>query len=208
MKLYQNPGWGSAIVEAQLALLNMPCELVEAGDIYSDPAARAALAQVNPLVQIPALVLDDGRVLTESAAITLTLADITGSDLLVPTPSDPARAAFLRWLIYIVANIYPCFTFADVPTRFVPEAEADAYKARVTEHATRLWQVLEAEVARHGGLWVLGARFSALDVFVAVMINWRPGRAILSEKAPTLAAIAARASARPDMATVMARNFS
>ena len=45
MKLYQNPGWGSAIVEAQLAILNLPVTLIAAGDIYADPAARAALAR-------------------------------------------------------------------------------------------------------------------------------------------------------------------
>jgi len=207
MQLYQNPGWGSAIVEAQLALLGQPCNLIEAGDIYADPAARAALARVNPLIQIPTLVLPTGQVMTESAAITLHLADLTGSALLVPPPGDPDRADFLRWLIFIVANIYPCFTFADVPTRFVTEAEGAAYKARVTDHATRLWQVLDAFAASRGGPWVLGPRFSALDVFVAVMVNWRPGKQVLSEKAPTLAAIAARAAARPDLSAVMARNF-
>ena len=40
------------------------------------------LAAIIPLVQIP--VLDDGRVMTASAATTLYLAGMTGSDLLVP----------------------------------------------------------------------------------------------------------------------------
>ena len=207
MKLYENPGWGSAIIEAQLAILNLPCTLIPSGDIYSDPAARAALATVNPLVQIPTLILDDGTVMTESAAITLHLADLTGSDSLVPKPGDPHRPAFLRWLIFIVANIYPCFTFADVPTRFVPEPEGEAFKNRITDHATTLWKVVAAEAARHGGPWFLGSRFSAIDVYIAVMIHWRPSRATFERETPILAEIAARTTARPDMAAVMHRNF-
>ncbi|MEO8242512.1 MAG: glutathione S-transferase family protein [bacterium] len=207
MQLYENPGWGSAIVEAQLAILGLKCEMIAAGDIYADVTAREALAQSNPIIQIPTLILDDGQVMTESAAITLYLADLTGSTVLVPEAGSPERAAFLRWLVFIVANIYPCFTFADVPTRFVAEAEAQAYKDRVTDHATRLWKVVAAEAERNDGTWVLGNRFTALDVYLAVMVNWRPGRATLANETPVLAAIAARAAARPDMAAVIARNF-
>lgn len=207
MKLYENPGWGSALIEAQLALLGLPVTLIPTGDIYADPTARAALAAVNPLIQIPTLILDDGTVMTESAAITLHLADLTGSTLLVPSSGDPLRPAFLRWLVFIVANIYPCFTFADVPTRFVPEAQAEAYKARVTDHATTLWKVVAAEATQNGGPWLLGPRFTALDIYLAVMIHWRPRRAAFERETPILAEIAARATARPDMVAVMQRNF-
>ena len=105
MKLYERPGWGSAIVEAQLAILNLPCTLFPAGEIYDDAAALAALKSINPLGQIPTLILDDGTVLTESAAITLYLSELTGSDILVPGPGSTDRPAFLRWLVFIVANI-------------------------------------------------------------------------------------------------------
>lgn len=207
MKLYENPGWGSAIVEAQMAVYGLPVELVRAGDVYEDREAREALGRVNPLMQVPVLILPNGAVMTESAAITLYLAERTGSEVLVPPPLSEERAAFLRWLIFIVANIYPCFTFADVPTRFVPEAEGAAYKARVTEHATRLWKIVAAEVERRGGPWFLGGRFSALDIYLAVMVHWRPGHASFERETPVLAQIAAAASARPDVAPVMARNF-
>ena len=207
MKLYENPGWGSAIIEAQLSILNLPCTLIPAGDVFDDATALAALKTLNPLGQIPTLILDDGTVMTESAAITLYLSELTGSAILVPHPDDPIRPAFLRWLIFIVANIYPCFTFADVPTRFVPEAQAEAYKARITDHATTLWIVVAAEVATHGGPWFFGPRFTALDIYLAVMVHWRPRRAAFERETPLLAEIAARTSARPDMAAVMARNF-
>jgi GST-like protein len=207
MQLYENPGWGSAIVEAQAAVLGLPLVLVRAGDVFEDAAAMAALRVVNPLGQVPVLVLDDGQVMTESAAITLYLSELAGSDVLVPLPGDADRPAFLRLLVFIVANIYPCFTFADVPTRFVSDAEGDAFKARVTDHATRLWKLVADEAARRGGPWFLGARFSALDIYLAVMSHWRPGHASFERETPVLARIAAAATARPELAAVMARNF-
>jgi GST-like protein len=207
MKLYENPGWGSAIIEAQLAILGLPCEMVTAGDVFDDATALAKLKTINPLGQIPTLVLDDGQVMTESAAMTLYLSELACSDVLVPPPGSPDRPAFLRWLIFIVANIYPCFTFADVPTRFVPEPGAEAYRARVTDHATQLWKIAATEATSRGGPWFLGARFSAIDVYIAVMVHWRPRRAAFERETPILAEIAARAAARPDMAAVMQRNF-
>ena len=48
MKLYENPGWGSAIIEAQLSILNLPCTLIPSGDLFDDPTALAALKTLNP----------------------------------------------------------------------------------------------------------------------------------------------------------------
>ena len=77
--LHGTPGWGSAIVEAQLDWLGLPFDFVDCGDLFASAEARERLAMINPLAQVPTLVLPDGRVLTESAAITLHLADASGS---------------------------------------------------------------------------------------------------------------------------------
>ena len=117
LTLFTMPGSGSAIIEAQLAWLNLDHRLEDVGDIYEDAAAREKLAQINPLAQVPTLRLPDGTVLTESAAITLFLADFARRDDLVPGPRAPERAGFLRWLIFLVANLYPTFAYADKPER-------------------------------------------------------------------------------------------
>lgn len=203
-QLYQNPGWGSAIVEAQLAFYGLPYALIEAGDLFEDQAARAAMAAVNPLMQVPALVLPSGEVMTESAAITLYLADVARSDALVPGPDAAERAQFLRWLVCLVAAIYPTFIFADVPERYVSPAEAGAFRARMIEQRKELWRVVEAAAK---GPWFLGARFSAIDVYLACMVHWRPRKDWFASEAPALRRIAEAAAARPELAAVMARNF-
>ena len=207
LTLYENPGWGSAIVEAQLVFYGLPHRLVTAGDVFDDAGARKAMAAINPLAQIPTMVLDDGQIVTESAAMTLLLADLAGSTALVPGPGQAERAAFLRWLIFLVAAIYPAFSYADTPTRFVSEAEAAAFKARVGAVKEDHWRLVEAEAAKRGGPWVLGARMTALDVFIMVMVHWTPREDWFRAEAPHLAAIAARATALPAFAPVMQRNF-
>lgn len=212
-RLYGRMGWGSALVEAQLAACGLEYELVTVDNLFSSAAARAGLAPLNPVAQVPTLLLPDGRVMTESAAITLHLAEVTGSSLFVPAVGAAERPDFLRWLVFLVANIYPCFTFADDPARFVAEEAArQPFQDAVRAHARRLWGAMEQQA---GAPWFLGARFSALDLFVAVMTHWHVGarpegfrpRDWLAGACPKLHAIARAADARTEIAAVLAANF-
>lgn len=203
--LYGQPGWGSAIVEAQLVWYGLEFTFVPTGDLFASAEARAVLAPLNPLAQIPTLVLEDGTVMTESAAITLYLADATGRTDFVPAPGTAERPAFLRWLIFIVANIYPTYTYADDPARFVPDAAArDGFKAAVDDHAERLYRQLDTAAAAP---WFLGTAFSALDIYLAVLTHWRPGRGWFIAHAPNLIGIARRVECLPALRQVWARNF-
>lgn len=204
-KLYANAGWGSAIVEAQLAWYGIDFELVESGDLFQDAAAREKLAAINPLAQIPTLILDTGEILTESAAITLVLADLTGSDGLVPGSDSPDRSSFLRWLVFIVANIYPTYTYADDPSRFVAQESArKPFHEAVNAYARKLYGHLEDAA---DGPWFLGERMSALDIYIGVMTNWRPGKAWHDANSPRLTAIAGRIAQDPAISAVLTRNF-
>ena len=89
--LYGRRGWGSAIVEAQLEWLGLDYTYEAVGDLLRSAEARRSLAPVNPLAQVPTLVLPNGQILTESAAITLYLADMTGRDDLVAGFAGAAR---------------------------------------------------------------------------------------------------------------------
>jgi len=204
-RLFGRKGWGSALTELQLGWYGLPYHLEEVDDLFESEAARRRLAKVNPVAQLPTLVLPDGTVMTESAAITLHLADVTGSDELVPPAGDPARPRFLRWLVFLVANIYPTFTYADDPARFVTgEAAQAAFRESVDAYAQRLWALMESEAV---GPWFLGMRFSALDIYIAVMTRWRPRRPWFAEYSPRLTAIALAAESQPRLTQVWARNF-
>ncbi|WP_421996968.1 glutathione S-transferase family protein [Reyranella sp.] len=203
--LWGREGWGSTIVEAQLVWYGLPYAFEPVGDLLRQPESRSKLEKVNPLAQVPTLVMPDGSIMSESAAITLLLADISGTDSLVPRPGAPERAKFLRWLVFIVANIYPTFTYADDPARFVSvNAARDPFRAATDAYAQRLWRQIEREA---GSPWFLGERFSALDIYIGIMTRWRPKRGWFETETPRLFAIARRADQRPELAEVWKRNF-
>jgi GST-like protein len=205
MKLYGEPGWGSAIVEAQLEWYGLPYEFESVGNIFKSADARQQLAEVNPIAQVPTLLMDDGTVMTESAAITLHLAESSGEDSLVPRPGSEERAAFLRWLVFIVANIYPTFTYADDPARFVStKDEQDPFRKTVDEHAMRMYGVMEASA---GQPWFLGDRFSAIDIYLCTLTRWRPGREWFAGHTPKLSASATATDTVEKLQSVWRRNF-
>jgi GST-like protein len=208
MQLYGQPGWGSAMVEAMLAVAAIPYDFVDVDgfigpDGVNHPTpGRDALATVNPLLQVPTLVLEDSTVMTESVAIALYLAERAPDAGLAPLPGSPQRAHFLRWLVWIVANIYPTFTYGDFPGRWCDAP--DSLRSSTDAHRQRLWSQMD-EAA--GTPWFLGEAMSAIDIFLAVMIHWRPRRAWFETEAPQLAANAATAIIHPAIAPVIARNF-
>jgi GST-like protein len=205
-RLFGRTGWGSALIEAQLVWYGRPFEFEEVGDLFKSAEAREKLARINPLAQVPTLVLTDGTLMTESAAITLLLADdVSAERSLVPPPGAKERAVFLRWLVFLVANIYPTFTVADDTSRWVSgEAPQKELRDRFNDYRLRLWHQVEGALG--DGPWFLGTRFSALDLYIAVMTRWTPRRPWFAQT-PKLNAIALRTDAVPELAAVLKRNF-
>ena len=204
-KLYGRAGWGSTIVEAQLVWYGLPFTFEPVGDLFREPDARGRLEKVNPLAQVPTLVMPDGSVMSESAAITLLLAEIAGQDTLVPKAGAPERARFLRWLVFIVANIYPTFTYADDPSRFVSVSAArDPFRAATDAYAQRLWRQVNGEAKAP---YFLGERFSALDLYIGIMTRWRPKRGWFETETPKLFAIARTVDQVPQLRPVWTRNW-
>ncbi len=205
MKLYGEPGWGSAIIEAQLTWYGLDYEFEAVGDLFESEDSRRWLADKNPVAQVPTLELDDGTIMTESAAMTLHLAETQNDYSLVPEPNDPQRAMFLRWLIFIVANIYPTYTYADEPSRFVPDENArQGFDDQVGRYGEKLYGMLE-QVA--GSPWFLGEKFSAIDIYIYTMSHWRPRLPWFKENAPRLYAIAQATKDIEKLKSVWDANF-
>jgi GST-like protein len=197
-------GCGSAIVEAMFDLSRIPYR-VEMIDQENEGPSKERLRAVNPLLQVPALILPDGSVMTESAAMVLHAADLAPSAGLVPGAGDASRPAFLRWLIFLVGSVYPTFTYGDVTSRYVSsDAAQKELRESTDEQRKGMWRQVEAAAA---GPWFLGEALTAIDLYVWAMVRWRPRRAWFEAEAPKLAAIASALDADPRMAEVKARNF-
>jgi GST-like protein len=202
-RLITAKGGGGMIVECAYALAGVPLELEDIAWDDVGPASQR-LAKLNPLGQVPTLVGADGRVRTESAAILLELAERAPRAKLAPAPGDPQRAPFLRWLVFLVAALYPTYTYGDAPARWVGDEAGPRLRASTDAHRERLLRFLEAEVV--GAPWFLGKRFSALDLYLPVLRLWRPGADWWRANVPRLNAIAGRCEALPAVARAFARN--
>ncbi len=199
------PGWGSAMVEAALSLAGQPYRTEDIDPTVAGPA-RDRLLALNPLGQVPTVLMPDGSIMTESAAIVLHVADLAPGCGLAPAADDPQRPQFLRWLVYLVAAIYPTFTYGDDPARWVDGAEAvKSLRAHTDAQREASWGQVEAAA---GGPWFLGAQFSALDIYIAVMTRWRPRRDWFAAQCPKLTAIAQATERRPELSAVWQRNFA
>ncbi len=104
--LFGTQGCGSTIVAAALALTAFPWGYEEV-DYTQDGPERDRLLALNPLGQVPTLVLPNDEVMTESAAIILLLHDRAPHAELAPPGGSPLLPRFLRWLLFINAEIYP-----------------------------------------------------------------------------------------------------
>ena len=203
-QVYATPGWGSVFPEALLALGGLPYRRIDV-DTRNKPADRAKLAAVNPLAQLPTIVTPEGDVMTESGAMALYIAERAPAGRLAPQPGDPLRAAYLRWQIFLVANVYASYLIDDMPARW---ADTEAGQAAIKQRADAFRKQILPIVEQNAGTpWFLGERFSTLDVFVSVMTRWSPRRAWYRENCPKLYAISLAVDALPAIRTIWQYNY-
>lgn len=200
LTLYGVPGWGSAISEVMLTMAEIPYHFVDVDGFDSPGPQHDVLEQINPLCQVPTLRLSDGIIMTESAAIALMILD-TRPDL-APPPGSAQRALFQRLLIWIVANVYPTFTYADYPQRFAPDAPEQLQNSCIAFRKT-LYQWLDRQLV---GPYALGDNVTLIDAYIVVMRTWGPRAAWFAEHTPRLSAIADRIAQHPPLQKVLREN--
>jgi GST-like protein len=182
--VYGQKGTGSVPVEATLLLLGEPYEVIERGPSEDRPAG-------NPMQQVPVLALPNGELMTESAAILIHLADSHPAARMSPALDDPRRPAFLRWMVYVSAQIYALVWARDDPGRLAAEEAHNAViLERTAERMAYCWRMMDAQVSP--GRYILGEDLSVLDLYVTVVSCWGPRRARFYQEAPKLAEVVRR----------------
>jgi GST-like protein len=206
--LYGKKGSGSASTQAALEIVGAPYRIVETAS-WEPNAAFADLLKVNPLGQIPTLVLPDGSALSESAAILIHLGTAHPESGLLP--DDPAaRAQAVRGMVFITANCYAAISVIDFPERWCAGADDDTVvkerirtgaKARLHQHWLMFADLFPARP------FLGGERIGALDVHAAVVSRWSGTRAHLEAQRPAFHAALARIEAQPKVAAVFAQHW-
>jgi GST-like protein len=203
--VYGSPGSGSVPVEAALTLIGAPYEVIDE-TVLRDVARNPEVLKVNPLGQVPVLVLPGGEVMTESAAILIWLADRHPASGLAPRPADPRRPAFLRWMAFVSSAIYGLAWVRDDPLRLVSRDDQVAVVMdRITERRADCWRSMDAQI--RPGRFLLGDELGVLDLYVATVSRWSPRRTRFYREAPGMAAVVRRVDADPRLAELWDARF-
>jgi GST-like protein len=208
LTLYGKRGSGSAAAEAALGLADVPFRIVETAS-WERNDAFDELLKVNPLGQIPTLLLADGSALSESAAILMHLGLAYPESGLLPQDAA-ARAQVLRGLVFIAANCYAAISVIDFPERWCADAnDDDAVKERIRAGTRarlhRHWEIFaDLFPARP---WLSGSNLGALDLHAAVVSKWSGARKHLEQRRPTFFATLQRIEAHSKVAPVFAMHW-
>lgn len=204
--LHYHPGNASFAPHVVLHELGVPFELQRV-DRAAGQHKTPAYLRLNPNGQIPVLV-DGDLVLYEAAAICLHLVDTHPQAGLAPALGSAERAHFYKWLVWMTNTMQAMLMHYFYGDRLVDPGHLEAVaqikahaQARVGECLVQLDNVL----ARQGGEWMLGGRYSALDSYAWMLCRWtrgfdqRPARAY-----PHIAPFLQRMLERPAMQRTIA----
>ena len=199
-KLYGRPGSGSLAVQMALEEIGAPYERIWVGSSAADVAQFRA---TNPTGRVPALMLPDGTVMFESAAMLIHLAQSSPKSALAPEPATPGHAAFLQWMVFLSANVYEAVLRIYYSARYSTRGEADVEAIR--DQGTADYHSFLGIISQGLEPYVLGGSFSIADIYLYMLASWHPGsRTELDARLPKLAAHAKIVAARPAVAKVEA----
>ena len=150
---------------------------------------------VNPKGQVPALLLDDGTLLTESVAIMQYLADSVPDRQLLAPVSSISRYKTLEWLNYIATELHKGFT-----PLFRPDTPEE-YKPTVRALLEKKMQYVDAALKE--GQWICGSRFTIADAYLFTVLRWAYAVKLNMDGLENIAAYMKRMAERPGVAAAL-----
>ncbi|MDC0135839.1 glutathione S-transferase N-terminal domain-containing protein [Sulfitobacter sp.] len=160
---------------------------------------------INPKGRVPALVLEDGSVLTETGALLDFIAAVAPQASLVP--DAPKDAVHMRSVMYYLAStMHLAHAHKMRGSRWAdkPESHADM-AAKVPETMRACAAYVEAECLR--GDYVCGADFTIADAYLFIVCNWLAGDGVTVSDFPKITAFMARMERRDSVKSVRAKGM-
>lgn len=193
IEFFHAPNTRSTGVRVLLEELGVPYRLhalnMRAGEHLGD-AYRA----VNPMAKVPAI-RHGAALVTEQAAVYLYLADLFPASGLAPAVTDPARATYLRWMVFYGSCYEPA-----VIDRFLKREPGPRAMSAYADYDSVIARVVEALTP---GPYLLGERFCAADILWGGALGWTMGFGLVAPD-PVLTAYVERVRSRPAFQRVAA----
>jgi glutathione S-transferase len=189
MKLYYAPGACSMAAHIVLRELGYRFDLERVDLREGRTADGGDYSAVSPKGYVPALVLDDGQVLTEVAAILQYLADSRPEMGLAMSAGDVAHYRLLEWLNFISSEVHKT-----LGALFNPNLPVECREAPLALFDRRCgW--LAGTLGE--GPFLMGEHYTIADPYLFTVLNWTSVLAVDLGRWPALKDYLARVAARP-----------
>jgi len=196
MKLYYLPGASSLFPHIVLVEAGLAFDAVKVDEHTKAIDGGGDYRNIHPLGYVPALQLEDGAVLTETAAIAQYICDRAPAKNLAPPNGTFERAKLQSWLNFISSELQ-LGCFCPLFEREIPAAVKAIFRRRLDSRLAYLERHLVANT------YLLGNEFSIADVYLFVVSNWaRPVELDLSPY-PSILALRKRVALRPAVQRAM-----
>jgi len=197
-KLYWAQESGAMAPQALLEEIGAEYEKIVV-DFEKEEHKSEEFLSVNPMGQIPALVLPDGTLMTETAAMLVQIADRHPEAKLAPVAGSAERARFFRWLFFLASTVYPTIRrFYYSERHSTDPSAAEGIKASAAKDLDDQFGIIDDTL--DPGPHLLGETYSAVDIMLWMLVQWHPDPTRLSEKAPRVVKAAELVHARPAIA--------
>ncbi|EHL99011.1 putative glutathione S-transferase [Acetobacteraceae bacterium AT-5844] len=195
MKLYYTPGVCSLAPHIALREAGLPFELEKVDIRAGKLASGEEYAPINGKGYVPALVLENGEMLTEGPAISQYIADQAPASNLAPAPGTMARYRLQEWLNFISTELHKGIGAFFNPA-MTPEWRA-AVTPRLNKRLAWLAQQLE------GRSYLMGDTFTVADAYLFTVLRWTKAVNVDLSAWPVFQAYSDRVAARPHVAAAM-----
>lgn len=155
---------------------------------------------INPKGQVPALLLDDGILLTEGAAVLQHIADMAPASRLAPPEGTLERRRLQGWLNLVGAEIHSAGFVA-----FMHPMSNDGAKAFARLRIEAKFDQLQTHL--DGRDWLMDD-FSVADAYLVTALGWCEFCGIDLNRWPALAAFRERARTRPAVARALSEELA
>ncbi|CRY06755.1 glutathione transferase GstA [Yersinia enterocolitica] len=196
MKLFYKPGACSlsphivlreAGLDFSIESVDLATKKTETGEDY---------LRINPKGQVPALLLDDGSLLTEGVAIVQYLADKVPDRHLIAPSGTLSRYHAIEWLNFIATELHKGFS-----PLFNPKTP-DEYKAIARERLDKQFSYVDGVLAKHD--YLLGSKFSVADAYLFTVTRWAIALKLEIKQRSHLDKYMARVAERPAVKAALA----
>jgi glutathione S-transferase len=195
MKLYYFSGACSLSPHIALLEAGLPFTMVKINSKTKKTESGEDYLAVNSKGAVPALQLDDGRVLTEGPAIVQYIADQKPESGLAPRAGTFERYQLMEILNYITSEVHKSFS-----PLFNPASSAETKEAFTTLLGKKFdW--LSGFLGKKP--YLMGDTFTVADGYLFTVLNWTAHVKIDLSKWPVLADFQARIAKRPKVQEAM-----